>query len=177
MKINPLYLFFLLVVSLGSAQAQGTVPTFSHAVGQNSYTLLGRDPGDAQTTTVPVVLVPITLSFDAKKIAGKPFVMDAVVDVPHILRSPIFSRFAFASGNDTQYADAMLRTTFPLAKGWHTLFGKPEVKPLKITVPLGYGSSSPRKRPEVPLQLSTWNLCRRKSSSNFRSRMASLSLP
>jgi len=139
MKINPLYLFFLLVVSLGSAQAQGTVPTFSHAVGQNSYTLLGRDPGDAQTTTVPVVLVPITLSFDAKKIAGKPFVMDAVVDVPHILRSPIFSRFAFASGNDTQYADAMLRTTFPLAKGWHTLFGKPEVKPLKITVPLGYG--------------------------------------
>ena len=25
------------------------------------------------------------------------------------------------------------------ATGWHTLLGKPEVKPLKINVPLGYG--------------------------------------
>ncbi len=139
MKINPLSLFLLLVASSGSAQAQGTVPTFTHAVGQNSYMLLGREPAAAQTTTVPVVLVPITLSFAAKQIAGKPFVMEAVTDVPHILRSPIFSRFSFASGNDTQYADAMLRTTFPQAKGWHTLLGKPEVKPLKIDVPLGYG--------------------------------------
>ena len=33
----------------------------------------------------------------------------------------------------------MLRTTFPKAEGWHTLLGKPEVKPVKITVPVGYG--------------------------------------
>ena len=33
----------------------------------------------------------------------------------------------------------MLRTTFPKADGWHTLLGKPEVKPVKITVPAGYG--------------------------------------
>jgi chitinase len=139
MKINPRYLFLLLVVSSSSAQAQGTVPTFTHAVGPNTYTLLGREPANAQTTTIPVVLVPIHLSFEAKKTAGKPFVMDAAMDVPRILRSPIFSRFSFAFGNHTQYADAMLRTTFPQAKGWHTLLGKPEVKPLKIDVPLGYG--------------------------------------
>ena len=28
---------------------------------------------------------------------------------------------------------------FPKAEGWHTLLGKPEVKPVKITVPAGYG--------------------------------------
>ena len=33
----------------------------------------------------------------------------------------------------------MLRTTFPKADGWHTLLGKPEVKPVKIAVPVGYG--------------------------------------
>ncbi len=33
----------------------------------------------------------------------------------------------------------MLRATFPKADGWHTLLGKPEVKPVKITIPVGYG--------------------------------------
>jgi chitinase len=85
------------------------------------------------------VLVPITLSFDAKKIAGKPFLMDAAPDVPRVLGSPVFSNFAFPSGGVTQYADAMLRTTFPKAGGWHTLLGKPEIKPIRIGVPVGYG--------------------------------------
>lgn len=65
--------------------------------------------------------------------------MDAGPDVPRILRSPIFSRFDFPLGGATQYADAMLRTTFPRADGWHTLLGKPEVKPVRITVPAGCG--------------------------------------
>ena len=37
--------------------------------------------------------MPVTLSFEAKKIAGKPFVMDARPDVTHVLRSPVFTRF------------------------------------------------------------------------------------
>ncbi len=132
-------LFFLLVLPLRIARAQGTVPTFQHTVGQGSYTLVGRDPARGGATTIPTVLVPITLSFDAKKAAGKPFIMDAAPDVPRVLRSPVFSKFAFPSGGNTQYADAMLRTTFPKAEGWHTLLGKPELKPVKITVPAGYG--------------------------------------
>jgi chitinase len=115
------------------------VPTFEHTIGQNSYTLVGRDPVQGGTTTIPTVLVPITLSFDSKKTAGKPFVMDAAADVTHVLRSPVFSKFAFPSGDTTQYVDAMLRTTFPKGDGWHTLLGQPEVKPIKITVPAGYG--------------------------------------
>ena len=101
--------------------------------------LVGRDPAQGGTTTIPTVLVPVTLSFEARKTAGKPFIMDAAPDVPRVLRSPVFSRFDFPSGGTTQYADAMLRTTFPKAEGWHTLLAKPEVKPVTITVPLGYG--------------------------------------
>jgi chitinase len=138
MRIKSTCLLFLLDLSLQPAHAQGTVPTFKHSVGQGSYTLAGRNPVQGGTTTIPTVLVPIALSFDANKAAGKPFVMDATADTSQVLSSPIFSRFAFASGN-TQYADAMLRSTFPKADGWHTLLGKPEVKPVKITIPVGYG--------------------------------------
>ena len=63
----------------------------------------------------PPCSFPSQLSFDAKKIAGKPFVMDAAPDVPGVLRSPVFTNFAFPSGGTTQYADALLRTTFPKA--------------------------------------------------------------
>jgi chitinase len=139
MRIKSICLLFLFELSLQPAHSQGTVPTFQHSVGQGSYTLAGRDPVKGGTTTVPTVLVPIALSFDAKRTAGKPFVMDAAADVSHVLGSPIFSGFAFASGNTTQYADAMLRSTFPNANRWHTLLGKPEVKPVKITVPVGSG--------------------------------------
>jgi chitinase len=139
MKIKAICPLFFMVLSLHSAQAQGTVPTFQHSAGQGSYTLVGRDPSQGGTTTIPAVLVPITLSFDTKQVGGKPFVMDAAADVSHVLRSPVFSRFAFASGGTTQYADAMLRATFPKADRWHTLLGKPEVKPIKIVVPAGYG--------------------------------------
>jgi chitinase len=138
MRIKSICLLFLLGLSLQPAHAQGTVPTFEHSAGQNSYTLVGRDPIEGGTTIIPTVLVPITLSFEAKQSDGRPFVM-AAADVSHVLRSPIFSRFAFAPGNTTQYADAMLRSTFPKADGWHTLLGKPEVKPVRITVPAGHG--------------------------------------
>lgn len=129
----------LLALPLQLAHAQGTVPTFHHAAGPNSYTLLGGEPAQDVTTQIPTVLVPVMLSFEAKKTAGKPFVMDAAQDVPPLLRSPVFSQFAFPSGGATQYADALLRTTFPKRDQWHTLLGKPEVKPVRITVPAGYG--------------------------------------
>ena len=150
MRVHSPRLLFLLVLPLGPGHAQGTVPTFRYALGLGSvdtggktagatYTLAGSDPARGGTTTIPTVLVPVALSFDAKKIAGKPFIMDAAADVTGVLRSPVFSKFAFPSGGTTQYADAMLRTTFPKSEGWHTLLGKPELKPVRIAVPAGYG--------------------------------------
>jgi chitinase len=139
MRIKSLTLLFLFVLPLPLACAQGTVPTFKYTIGQSTYTLVGRDPAEGGVTTIPTVLVPVKLSFEAKKVAGKPFIMDASPHVYGVLHSPIFSKFEFPSGGKTQYADAMLRTTFPSATGWHTLLGKPDVKLVKIAVPVGYG--------------------------------------
>jgi chitinase len=122
---------FLLLLPL-VLHAQGTAPVFQYTVGQSTYTLMGSDPARNATTTIPTVLAPITLTFDGKK-------MDAGPDVSRVLRSPVFANFAFPSGGNTQYADAMLRTTFPQNAGWHTLLGKPEVKPVAIKIPAGYG--------------------------------------
>jgi chitinase len=106
------------------------VPAFQ----SGAYTLVGHDPGAGGTTTVPTVLVPVTLAFEAKKT-----VMDAAADVPRVLRSPVFAKFAFPTGGTTQYGDALLRTHFPKGAAWHTLLGRPEVMPLRIAVPVGYG--------------------------------------
>jgi chitinase len=134
--------FGLIVLCLASfrpAAAQGTVPTFVEHASDKSYVLMGADPAKGGTTTIPTVLAPVTLSFESRKVGGKPFALDAGKDVPALLRSPIFSRFKFPTAGETQYADAMLRTTFPAAKDWHTLLGKPEVKPITVTIPAGYG--------------------------------------
>ena len=124
MRTRFICLLVLLVLVPPVSHAQGTVPTFQHAGGEGSYTLVGGDPARGGTTTIATVLVPITLSFRSENDGRQAFVMDAVPEVARVLRSPVFSKFAFPSGGTTQYADAMLRTTFPKAEGWHTLLGK-----------------------------------------------------
>jgi chitinase len=131
---TALCLATLLTLSFASAQAQGTVPTFTRAVGASSYTFAGRDPAQKGTTVIPTVLVPVTLTFP-----GKTIQMSAGTDVPRILKSPIFSSFAFSGGEKAQYADALLHATFRADKEGHTRLGKPEVKPVMIDVPVGYG--------------------------------------
>jgi chitinase len=139
MRHTGFCLLIFLAQSLSFASAQNTVPTFQFHAADRSYTLAGRDPTQGGTTVIPTVLVPVTLSFEARSIGGEPLVMDAAADASLVLRSPIFARAPFGPAGDTQYADALLRATFPAAKGWHTLLGKPQVKPLKIVVPTGYG--------------------------------------
>ncbi|HZD75967.1 MAG TPA: glycosyl hydrolase family 18 protein [Acidobacteriaceae bacterium] len=132
-RIRTICLLLPLAFSLPTAHAQGTIPTFKRAIGGSTYTLAGRDPAQEGATVIPTVLVPVTLTFD-----GKAARMDASKDVPRILKSPVFSRFAFSAGN-TQYADALLRATFPAEQAGHTLLGKPEIKPVTVAVPVGYG--------------------------------------
>lgn len=139
MQINSIHSLLFLALPLPLACAQGTVATFEHLVGQTKYVLAGRDPALGGATTIPTILVPVKLFFEAKKVAGKPVLMDAASDLAPLLRSPVFSNIAFPNGGTTQYADAMLRTTFPKAAGWHTMLGKPDVKAVEITVPVGYG--------------------------------------
>ncbi|MEP7366737.1 MAG: glycosyl hydrolase family 18 protein [Acidobacteriota bacterium] len=128
MVLRALIPSFLLLSSL--AHSQGTVPTFQHG----SFVLAGRAPAQGGTNTIPTVLVPVTLTFAAKNVT-----MDAGGDVEAVTASPIFTKFAFPSGGTTQYGDALLRTMTAAKGEWHTLLGKPEVQPVTIHVPLGYG--------------------------------------
>ncbi len=134
-RIKIVCVLSFLCLSIPPSHAQGTVPTFTRSIGGSTYTLAGRDPASSGTTTIPTVLVPITLTFEGPKAAQ----MSATADVPRILKSPIFTRFAFSTGNKTQYADGLLHATFPSDTAGHTDLGKPEIKPLTIAIPPGYG--------------------------------------
>ena len=139
--MKSISLISFLVASVHLACGQGSVPTFEHMIGQSSYVLVGHDPALGGTTTIPTVLVPVILTFDStrRSTGGKSFVMDPTADLMRILHSPLFSNFAFKSGGTTQYGDAMLRSTLAKDDDWHTLLGKPEVIPVKIIIPAGYG--------------------------------------
>ncbi len=106
-----------------------TVPTFTGSFvtdgNQYSYTMAGHKPESGGTTTIPTVIVPLSLSFTAGggESGRNGIVMNAEADVPEILHSPVFQSFAFATGK-TQYGDAVQRAQFykTAAKAsWHTL--------------------------------------------------------
>ncbi len=142
MKLSALAFFPLFCLP---GWSQGTVPTFDSFSNDGSYTVLGAEPGKGGTTTIPTVLVPIQLIFEAGP-GGSTMTESAGPDVPMVLRSPIFTKFAFGAGGTTQYADAMLHSSFRGNAGWHTLLGKPSMMPVTITVPRanGYVLSSKR---------------------------------
>ena len=123
------------------------VPTFTRsftAAGKEyHYTLVGRDPAQGGTTTIPTVLVPVSLVFDAPAAkAGKNAEISAADDVPKVVQSPVFQNHAFATGT-TQYGDAIQRAEFykvAEANHWHTLLGQPRVSsPVQITIPAANG--------------------------------------
>lgn len=127
-------LAFLAMSCACLVHAQGTVPTFTQVVAGETYTLAGQDPAKDGTTSISTVLVPIKLTF-----AGKTTTMDATQDVPHILKSPLFSTYRFSASEATQYGDALLRATFQGRRPGHTLLGTPQVKAITIEVPAGEG--------------------------------------
>ena len=132
--------WMLVVLSMGMSarvlMAQGTVPVFE----ADGSTLAGADPASGGSTTIPVVLVPIRLVFEAHAGGPAPFVLDAAEDVMRVRESPVFTPYTFAGGGTAQFADAMLRSTFHDAKAtWHTLLGTPSVKAVTVTVPPQYG--------------------------------------
>jgi chitinase len=134
-----LYLLCLLsvlvaMISVRSGWAQGTVATFQRTIDGKTYTLAGQDPAVSGTATVPVVLVPVTLTF-----AGRGERMNAEGDVARVLASPVFTPAALGTGGAMQYGDALLRATFPQGAVGHTVLGKPEVRPVTIAIPAGNG--------------------------------------
>lgn len=135
MRMQLLCLLLLSALFTRCACAQGTVPVFQHSVGDQAFTLAGGDPAEGRTTTIPVVLVPLKLTFAG----ARPITLDAAGDVPHILASPVFRNFSFPDGGNTQYTDALLRSTLGPSATGHTLLAKPSIKPISIEVPASFG--------------------------------------
>ncbi|HEV2278897.1 MAG TPA: glycosyl hydrolase family 18 protein [Acidobacteriaceae bacterium] len=150
MKIVRFLLLILPGLTTAFAYGQGTVPTFRYTSGHISVTLPGNDPGhdpaQSGTAVIPTVLVPVRLEFDTKPIEGKPLILDASGDVPRVLHSPVFTKAPFGAEEPTQYMDAMLRATTGAASAWHTLLGQPEVRPVTVEIPAGYGYVLTSKR-------------------------------
>lgn len=121
-----------------------SVPTYttSATVGARTYEyrLAGGDPAKGGTTTIPVMLVPVTLTIENPvDLTGRKAVLDARPIVQNIMKSPIFANYDFGAAGKTQYIDALMRTEFGQTGDWHTLLGKPEVVPISIDVPVWDG--------------------------------------
>ena len=143
----------VLLLAGGAGYGQGTAPTFRYNTGQGTVTLPGRDPAQGGTTVIPTVLVPVRLQFDARQAAGKPMNLDASEDVPRVLGSPVFSKAEFGAQARTQYLDAMLRATTGTAAEWHTLLAQPQVQPVTVEIPTGYGYLLTSKRTKTVLAM------------------------
>jgi chitinase len=146
MRIAPFLPIVFLVLASGVGYGQGTAPTFLYDTGRGQVVLPGRDPTQGGTTIIPTVLVPVRLQFDADPAAGKPVTLDSAGDVRQVLHSPIFAKAPFAAEGMTQYADALLRASVGTAADWHTLLGRPEVRPVTVEIPPGYGYVLTSKR-------------------------------
>ena len=113
-------------------------------MGRSIHTQLrGQKPESGGTTTIPTVVVPLSLSFDGERwTSGHTVIVNAEGSVREILHSPIFQPYAFATGN-MQYGDAVQRAQFYKGcrgDGWHTLLGKPQVTPpVQIEIPVANG--------------------------------------
>ena len=129
--------------------AQGSLPSFTLQTGDASYTVLGDDPAKGGTANIPVVIVPVSLTFEA----NKGLVLSPALDVAKIVRSPIFNRYGFEVGT-MQYADALLHASFykvaesaKTQSTWHTTLQKPSIaSTLKVEVPIGSGYTLSDKR-------------------------------
>jgi chitinase len=154
LRLTPICLVLGFSLLLGAACSRrlpsGTVvsvPTFTRSFTVAGkpfrYTVAGRSPEAGGTTTISTALVPLSLIFDGyTDNSGKKLVISAAPDVPKVVQSPIFQKFAFATGA-TQYGDAVQRAEFyqeAVRNHWHTLLSQPRVAPaLQIEIPAADG--------------------------------------
>jgi len=117
------------------------------------YNMVGTAPSTGTSTTIPVFIIPVKLSYVTSKgttsFSPNQKVSNGLTAVQNTIASPVFtSGIDFTSGGTdlgtTQYIDAFQRGNFwgqvSAATGYHLLLGKPTVLPgLTLTVPTADG--------------------------------------
>lgn len=122
--------------------------SFSYGGNSYSYTMVGQQPSQKKTTTVPTSYVPLSFYFDEfVDKSGNNIVIDATTISSEIKKSPLFESADYATGY-TQFGDAQMRAEFfPLFNkdsdndandNFHVLLGKPhDLIAVTIEVPVG----------------------------------------
>ena len=114
------------------------------------FTIIGSDPSQGTTTTIPTVIVPYRLIFpDGGVFDATTDLVDGVTPLAGIVNSPIFQPVPWTVGptqvGTTQFGDAMLRANFwslipGNRSGYHVLLAAPRILPVQvINVPAGEG--------------------------------------
>ncbi len=117
------------------------------------YNMVGTAPSTGTSTTIPVYIIPVNLSYVTSKgtvtLSPSHKLSNGQTVGANILASPMFKKgIDFTSGGTdmgtTQYIDAFQRGNFwgqvSSATGYHLLLGSPKIlPPLKLTVPSADG--------------------------------------
>jgi len=114
------------------------------------FTMIGGDPAQGGTTTVPTLLVPLAFRFHVSGDGQAPaslgpelaVTLDASGAAQETVASPLFTSASFPlSGDEGQYADVIQRAQFDqVGSGWHTVLGTPTVMDtVTINVPPAQG--------------------------------------
>jgi hypothetical protein len=132
-----------------TAKPPNTVPfwqaSFTYQGANYPFQMVGTDPrASVQTTVVPPVVIPVDLTYnDARNGASANLSGTSVVST--VLSSPLFNSDTWAATGDvTQYGDAIQRAEFAGVLGssssYHLLLGQPTVmSTTHITVPASKG--------------------------------------
>ncbi len=128
--------------TMDSAVATQTLPTFKTSFTFQSQTfpvqMVGRSPSSGVSTTIPVDIVPVKLTF------ANGIVLDGSSVAASIAASPLFTNQAYLEGT-TQYADAIMRSEwwkFAQHNAYHVFLAHPAVEPeTTIAVPAGDGTA------------------------------------
>ncbi len=133
--------------NLGAAQIGSTTTSLPHWTSSftykgttYSYTMVGTNPASGSvTTTIPVTIIPLDVTFSS----GHP--LNGALKVANTVASPLFKSATYATGDTTQYGDAMFRAEFWSAvqsksPKYHVLLGTPTIAATQnITVPAADG--------------------------------------
>ena len=115
--------------------------------------MVGQAPSTGKSTTIPVFIIPVVLSFKGSKgtttFSPLTKLKNGQTAVTSTTSSPIYNNLDFKSGGvdmgTTQYVDAFQRGNFwgtvKAKTGYHVLLGKPTTLPtLTLTVPAADGA-------------------------------------
>jgi hypothetical protein len=139
----------------GSAHDQGlALPHWTSSITSQGvtypFTIIGSDPSQGKSTTIPTVIVPYRLIFpDGGVFDATTDLVDGVTPLAGIVNSPIFQPAPWTVGptqvGTTQFGDAMLRANFWSSipgnrSGYHVLLAAPRILPVQVVnVPVGLG--------------------------------------